>query len=230
MADWNDWRNDRNERSDWERPEKGKSSGKGKTIGTKGDRKGGKGKASSWNWDAWQPQHSHSKGSGHEEDWGKGTREGSGYKWDYQRDPNAKGHSKTAASAAAPTVHTHKIFLDIDPQPGFGLNGRLIGTNGQNMKHIQSITGAEVKLQGHGSGEHAPTEGLHVLLQSFDAHSLEEAIRVTNDLIDTVLEQYAAYQQQGPSSKGSGKSGGKKTSKTWQSHFEEPHAKRNKMH
>ena len=83
------------------------------------------------------------------------------------------------------------------------------------MKHIQDITGVTVHLGGQGSGDRATEhEQLHVLLRSGDAASLEEAIRITNDLLDTVLEQYTAWQggrAQGQESlkpqKGPGKSG-----------------------
>eukprot|EP00435_Cladocopium_sp_Y103_P047669 s1542_g14.t1 len=213
--DWNDWRNEKN---DWERPErteKGKnshSSGKGKRPETK------TGKGSTSEWDAWQSAQSaqspKGKGKGYEEDWqqhghGKGRREHRGWEH-YQREfsENAKGQSKH--NAHAPSLHTHKIFLDIeDPDPSFGLNGRLIGQNGQNVKHIREITGATVNLAGQGSGEGSSNEQLHVLLQSQDAQTLDEAIRVTNDLIDTVLDQYATFQaEKGDSLKGSGKQTG----------------------
>ena len=139
-----------------------------------------------------------------------------------KRDRGGKGKSQgkpldTASSQVQGLgLHTHKIFLDIDsPDPSFGLNGRLIGENGQNVKHIQDITGVTVHLGGQGSGDRASEhEQLHVLLRSGDAPSLEEAIRITNDLLDTVLEQYTAWQggrAQGQESqkpqKGPGKSG-----------------------
>lgn len=200
------------------------------------------------------------KGKGHEEDWqhghGKGKREQRGSvscyqcgEEHYQRDcpENAKGQGKHHGHA--PSLHTHKIFLDIeDPDPTFGLNGRLIGQNGQNVKHIREITGATVNLAGQGSGEGSSNEQLHVLLQSQDAQTLDEAIRVTNDLIDTVLDQYATFQaEKGDSLKGSGKQTGtnRKTCHNCgerghlaircpkpkhQNHFEEQNAKRTKGH
>lgn len=267
-GDWSDWRKDKHDWEKPERPERPERTEKGKNSGTSGkgkhpETKAGKGTSE---WDAWHAQSAFAqspkgKGKGREEDWqphghGKGKRDQRGSVSCYQcggehfqRDcpENAKGQGKHRGHA--PSLHTHKIFLDIeDPDPSFGLNGRLIGQNGQNVKHIREITGATVNLAGQGSGDGSSDEQLHVLLQSQDAQTLDEAIRVTNDLIDTVLDQYATFQaEKGDSLKGSGKQTGtnRKTGPNWgerghlasrcpkpnhQHHFEEQNAKRRKGH
>ena len=84
-----------------------------------------------------------------------------------------------------------------------------------------------------------------MLLQSHDPHTLDEAVKITNDLIDTVLEQYATFHaeketEEADSWKGSGKAGKNrgKSARRYSnqqknynnSHFEEPAPKRRRGH
>lgn len=133
------------------------------------------------------------KGKAKDGNWPKGTRNreevrGQGNDW---KGKGARGKGKTGKKVEQ---HQHKIFLEIvDPDPEFNLNGRLLGHNGQNVKHIEETTGARVVLAGRGAGEHQSDEKLHVLLQCKDAASLAEAVRITTDLTDTILDQYTNW-------------------------------------
>ena len=120
-----------------------------------------------------------------EEAWGQGSE------W---KGKIPKGKGKTGKKAEPHAPHAHKIFLPVvDPDPAFGFNGRLIGPNGQNVRHIEETTGAKVVLAGRGSGEYHSDEKLHVLLQCQDAASLAEAVRITTDLVDTICDQYETW-------------------------------------
>ena len=110
---------------------------------------------------------------------------------------SAKGQGKAKdAKVVPPRLHQHKVFLNswkFDQK--FGLNGRIIGQQGRNVKWIQAETGVSIGLAGRGSGlpESAQSEGLHVLLQSESRQSLDQAKRLTDELVETVNEQYAAW-------------------------------------
>jgi len=94
----------------------------------------------------------------------------------------------------------HKITFDIEEiDETFPLAARLIGKGGRNVQHIRQSTGAWVWLCGRGSSDgnehHAEEsdEPIHVLVCADEQKSLDEAINITNDLVDTVLEQYSEY-------------------------------------
>lgn len=94
-------------------------------------------------------------------------------------------------------AHTHKITFDHENlDPKFPMCSRIIGKAGRNVQHIHQTTGAWVWCRGRGSGfDSGPgcDDPLHVVVQSDDKESLDEAIGITNDLVDTVLEQYAEW-------------------------------------
>jgi len=153
--------------SDWgDYPDTGKGKAKGKGKG-KDDAKGkGKGKDDS-------------KGRGKDEGkfGGKGKDKGKG-----KGDKDAKEYK-----------HMHKIMLEIDDiDPGFRFKSKIIGSKARNVKHIRESTGAWVWLCGKGSGSDGQEtdDALHVLVKSDDKATLDEAVGITNDLIDTIFEQY----------------------------------------
>eukprot|EP00931_Biecheleriopsis_adriatica_P049645 TRINITY_DN2871_c0_g1_i1.p1 TRINITY_DN2871_c0_g1~~TRINITY_DN2871_c0_g1_i1.p1 ORF type:complete len:364 (+),score=78.48 TRINITY_DN2871_c0_g1_i1:72-1094(+) len=95
-------------------------------------------------------------------------------------------------------AHTHKITFDIEElDESFPLGARIIGRSGANTRHIHDTTGAWVWLCGKGSGnkDGKDDEPLHVVVQSDDLDSLNEGIEATNDLVDTVLAEYAEHTQ-----------------------------------
>ncbi|CAE7552218.1 KHDC4 [Symbiodinium pilosum] len=100
-------------------------------------------------------------------------------------------------------LHMHKIHFEVDQlDPQFPLAAKLIGKGGRNMKHITATTGASVWLCGQGSGQKGlggqePDEPLHILLKSDDKEALEEAVKTTDDLIDTVMEEYGQWLEAG---------------------------------
>ncbi len=243
-GNWSNWRNEPNEKNDWDRRDRGKGSS-----------------SNSNQWNSWQSHPktkgntSNSKGSQEKEwDWNNANSKNGSSSWyksggeHYHSDNhNPKGNkgANTNPAKQVQKLFTHKIFIDIeDPDPSFNLNTRLVGQNGQNVKHIREITGATVNLSGKGTADRANAdENLHVLLQSHDPHTLDEAVKITNDLIDTVLEQYATFHaeketEETDSWKGSGKAGKNRgkfarrysnQQKNYNnSHFEEPAPKRSR--
>lgn len=141
----------------------------------------------------------------------------------------SKGKSKDGPQDRVPLSqreyqYTHKITFDIEEiDENFPLGARIIGKEGRNVQHIHKATGAHVWLCGKGSrcrndnGKESD-EPLHVVVQSDDKEGLDKAIEITNDLVDTVLEQYAAHtrgesddgvKDDEPRSSGKGKGKGK---------------------
>ncbi|CAJ1427877.1 unnamed protein product [Effrenium voratum] len=93
-------------------------------------------------------------------------------------------------------AYSHKIHFDIQQMDErFPLAARLIGKGGKNVKHITKTTGAWVWLCGRGSGMkdkngEESDEPLHMVVKSDDQGSLEEAVQVAEDLVDTILDSY----------------------------------------
>lgn len=192
-----------------------------KGKGKKGDRADSKGKGSSWDRDKGHEKDSYrddsSTGRNHaKEEKGKGKGKSSGKSkgkedsdsWSNGKSKGkSKGKDKDDQNAGVPPSqreykYTHKITFDIEEiDESFPLGARIIGKDGKNVQHIHAQTGAWVWLAGKGSrrgkkgkgGDKESDEPLHVVVQSDDKKSLDEAIKFTNDLVDTVLEQYAAH-------------------------------------
>ena len=96
-----------------------------------------------------------------------------------------------------PRLGEEKIFIDAwSFDPRFGLNGRLIGAQGRNVKWIQDQTGVSVNLEGAQTAE-----GLHILLQSEDHDNLARASRLAHQLVQTVVEQHQVWQSHSGDSK-----------------------------
>lgn len=179
-----------------------------KGKGKKGDKGDSKGKGSSWDRDkghredsSWHRDDS-SNGRNHgREEKGKGKGKSSGK----SKSKEGKSKDRDDQNAGVPPSereykYTHKITFDIEEiDESFPLGARIIGKDGRNVQHIHSQTGAWVWLAGKGSrrgkkGDAKESdEPLHVVVQSDDKKSLDDAIKFTNDLVDTVLEQYAAH-------------------------------------
>lgn len=73
--------------------------------------------------------------------------------------PFAHGRSRLAGQYMADDVDLmqrkwpeEKVFVGLDPIPGFNLRAQIVGSGGSYVKHIQSETGSRVQIKGRGSG------------------------------------------------------------------------------
>jgi len=148
----------------------------------------GKGKAPPMSWNGWQ--------SGR--DWWWTSAPGHGEQAWYGKSKGKSKHHQSNYEAAQTSPCEHKIFLDTETfDPQFGLNARIIGQSGCNIKKIESATGATVKLVDGFSKSADASEGLHLLLKCDDARKLEDAVRMATKLLDSMSELYQAWQPRG---------------------------------
>lgn len=107
-----------------------------------------------------------------------------------------KGKSKVNGEELA---FTEIIELDEGLDSRFRFMHRLIGKEGCNVKHIREHTGASVWLGGRGSGrleydtnEESPSP-LHVKITAETEDSLERAMKIARDLVETISDDYRAW-------------------------------------
>ncbi|KAJ1859951.1 hypothetical protein LPJ57_006817 [Coemansia sp. RSA 486] len=99
-----------------------------------------------------------------------------------------------------------KVFVDIESERGFNVRAKLIGTGGENMKYIQSTTGARVQVRGRGSGYNDregnadPYEPMHLYVTSGSEEALAQAKGYCQSLIDTIRSQFHEFKQSGGNS------------------------------
>ncbi|KAJ2850396.1 aconitate hydratase [Coemansia brasiliensis] len=96
----------------------------------------------------------------------------------------------------------NKIFIEIESERGFNVRAKLIGTGGENMKYIQSTTGARVQVRGHGSGffegqADASQEPMHLLIIADNDAVMDQAHAYCQSLVDTVHAQYSEFKETG---------------------------------
>ncbi|KAJ2820662.1 hypothetical protein IWW50_004969 [Coemansia erecta] len=96
-----------------------------------------------------------------------------------------------------------KIFVEIESERGFNVRAKLIGTGGENMKYIQSATGARVQVRGRGSGffeGHGGAEDqepMHLLVMAGSDDVLNQARNYCRSLVDTMHAQYNEFKEHG---------------------------------
>ncbi|KAF7723317.1 hypothetical protein EC973_002114 [Apophysomyces ossiformis] len=107
-----------------------------------------------------------------------------------------------------------KIFVNIEGTTHFNIRAKIVGPQGAYVKHIQNETGSRVQLKGKGSGFYESSTGveadepLHVHISCPREEGLEKAVKLTQDLIDTVkaeherAAQYASSYGRGGYSRG----------------------------
>ncbi|KAJ2451181.1 hypothetical protein EV183_003765 [Coemansia sp. RSA 2336] len=109
-----------------------------------------------------------------------------------------------------------KLFVDIESERGFNVRAKLIGTGGENMKYIQSTTGARVQVRGNGSGffegpnDSAP-EPMHLLIIADNDAVLDQAQTYCQSLVDTVHAQYNEFKETGASHMGASAGSGEQS-------------------
>jgi hypothetical protein len=97
--------------------------------------------------------------------------------------------------------YEHKVYVGLESSPHFNLRAKIVGPQGAYVKHIQQETGTRVQLKGKGSGFYESSTGvesdeaLHVHISSPREDGMETAVKLTEDLIDTVKAEYERFKQ-----------------------------------
>ncbi|KAL0075357.1 hypothetical protein J3Q64DRAFT_1643337, partial [Phycomyces blakesleeanus] len=90
----------------------------------------------------------------------------------------------------------HKIYVGIEGSPHFNIRAKIVGPQGAYVKHIQNETGSRVQLKGRGSGFYETNTGveaeepLHVHISCSRQEGLDQAVNLTQNLIDTVKSEH----------------------------------------
>lgn len=80
--------------------------------------------------------------------------------------------------------------------PGFSVKAKIIGPQGQNLKHILAVTGVEVHLSGQATATFPKadeSESLYLELSAPSQHSLNEGVELASNLVETVRQEYVAF-------------------------------------
>ena len=76
------------------------------------------------------------------------------------------------------------------------MKAKIIGPQGQNLKHILAVTGVEVHLSGQGTAifpKVDESESLYLELSAPSQQSLNEAVVLASNLVETVRQEYVAF-------------------------------------
>ncbi|KAG0740335.1 hypothetical protein G6F57_012580 [Rhizopus arrhizus] len=96
-----------------------------------------------------------------------------------------------------------KLPVNVPGNPPFNLRAKIVGPQGAFVKHIVQETGARVQLKGKGSGFIDSTTGkeseedLHVHITCMKEDGLDAAIKLTEDLLNTVRQEAERAQSYG---------------------------------
>ncbi|KAJ7549225.1 hypothetical protein O6H91_07G045900 [Diphasiastrum complanatum] len=90
---------------------------------------------------------------------------------------------------------TSMVYVGCDADASFDLLGRIRGPNDQYLIHIMKETGAIVMLRGRGSGNAEETTlPPHLYISCDNAKNLDDARRLAESLLETVLSESSLYQ------------------------------------
>ncbi|KAJ1555858.1 hypothetical protein HK405_011652 [Cladochytrium tenue] len=98
-----------------------------------------------------------------------------------------------------PSLLSTKVFLGFEPERSFNVRAKIVGPQGQYVKHIQQATGTRVILRGQGSGydgvgaAEAEDEQLHILVSGQNEDGIDKAKGLCEDLIKTVKDMYEQF-------------------------------------
>jgi len=134
---------------------------------------------------------------------GGGKSKGKGKSKDKGKDDDRKGKGKGKSKGRSGELR-HTLPIDVHGIANdFAFRPKIIGNRGSNVHHIQDQCGVTVELQGHQEdGE------LRLVITANDDASLDKAIQMCEDLINTVFAEYDEYSGGGGDS-GHTRKGGK---------------------
>mmetsp|Transcript_55450 Transcript_55450/g.159454 ORF Transcript_55450/g.159454 Transcript_55450/m.159454 type:complete len:449 (-) Transcript_55450:136-1482(-) len=122
---------------------------------------------------------------------------------DSGRSQQADRHGGAAYSSACSSTWAAKpqcqYFIGIEEDAKFKVTCRILGSHGKHMKEIAQATGAKLRLRGQGSGflegdeRLESTDELMLCLSAQDWESYQEAVRLVNELLNGIYEQYCAF-------------------------------------
>jgi hypothetical protein len=75
------------------------------------------------------------------------------------------------------------------------VKGKLLGPQGQNVKHISSVTGARVQLRGRGASQNPEADGpedMHLEINASSEISMKQASELAYNLVETIRQEYVA--------------------------------------
>ncbi|XP_046574321.1 KH homology domain-containing protein 4-like [Haliotis rubra] len=100
------------------------------------------------------------------------------------------------------TVIQEKLYIGLEhAPPSFDVKNKILGVGGSFLQHIMNETGAKVTLRGKGScfldpaREREVFEPMHVHIQHTSMVGLQQAKQLAENLIQTVQQEYASFQQ-----------------------------------
>lgn len=118
--------------------------------------------------------------------------------WELPGDlPLPRGENSRTVTQQGQSFSQAKIFLDMDPRPGFNVKAKIEGENRAHLNHVQGLTGAKVYLRGRGSGYIEPVSGkvaferMYLYISHPEEKCSRLAVDLCKDLVAVVQNDYA---------------------------------------
>ncbi|KAI9363384.1 hypothetical protein DFJ73DRAFT_810922 [Zopfochytrium polystomum] len=105
---------------------------------------------------------------------------------------------------ARPAQVTANVYIGFEPERSFNVRAKIVGPQGQYVKHIQQVTGTRVILRGQGSAYEGPgaaetaQEPMHIFVSGPNDESVDKAKQLCADLIKTVKDEHERFKSRPP--------------------------------
>lgn len=111
----------------------------------------------------------------------------------------------STATLTSSSTYVEKLMIGLDhAPPAFDLRTQIIGVGGANLIYIRNETGAVATLRGRGSmfidpalGIESP-EPMHLYIEHTRLDALQNAKQLAKNLIETLQQELAHFQQMNP--------------------------------
>lgn len=111
----------------------------------------------------------------------------------------------STATLTSSSTYVEKLMIGLDhAPPAFDLRTQIIGVGGANLIYIRNETGAMATLRGRGSmyidqalGTETP-EPMHLYIEHTRLDALQNAKQLAKNLIETLQQELAHFQQMNP--------------------------------